>query len=226
MPLNWLAMPSKHISMTSSSNPVCRQSARSGAKLFPSLRRKRLGHVHPCRSLLLYKGPPGVGRARLRPIRLGPEKILWTLHEGWEPKPRKGAAPKGGAPKGWGPEGVVPEGWEPKTWKRWGPDGALKGGAPKGGSPNLEKVGARWGPEGWGPEGWEPKPGKGGLPKRGAPEGVKGINPAPHIHEHLRCTINGYGTAYTFTHNNITLEHTAMNNTNTTKHTDANNTQF
>ena len=37
---------------------------------------------------------------------------------------------------------------------------------------------------------------------------------------------DGYDIAYTFTLNNITLEHTAMNNANTTKHTDANNTQF
>ena len=36
----------------------------------------------------------------------------------------------------------------------------------------------------------------------------------------------GYGTAYTFTHNNITLEHTAMNDKNTITHTDAYNTQF
>ena len=36
----------------------------------------------------------------------------------------------------------------------------------------------------------------------------------------------GYGTAYTFTHNNITLEHTAMNDKNTNTHTDAYNTQF
>ena len=36
----------------------------------------------------------------------------------------------------------------------------------------------------------------------------------------------GYGTAYTFTHNNITLEHTAMNDKDTTKHTDVYNAQF
>ena len=36
----------------------------------------------------------------------------------------------------------------------------------------------------------------------------------------------GYGIAYTFTHNNIMLEHTAMNNKNTIAHTDAHNTQF
>ena len=36
----------------------------------------------------------------------------------------------------------------------------------------------------------------------------------------------GYGIAYTFTHNNITLEHTAMDDKNTIAHTDAHNTQF
>ena len=36
----------------------------------------------------------------------------------------------------------------------------------------------------------------------------------------------GYGIAYAFTHNNITLEHTAMNDKNTITHTDAYNTQF
>ena len=36
----------------------------------------------------------------------------------------------------------------------------------------------------------------------------------------------GYGTAYTYTHNNITLEHTVMNNKNTITHTDAYNTQY
>ena len=41
-------------------------------------------------------------------------------------------------------------------------------------------------------------------------------------------TIHNYGyvNAYTFTHNNITLEHTAMNDKNTIAHTDAHNTQF
>ena len=37
---------------------------------------------------------------------------------------------------------------------------------------------------------------------------------------------NGYDIAYTFTHNNIMLEHKAMNNKNTTKHTDTNNAQY
>ena len=36
----------------------------------------------------------------------------------------------------------------------------------------------------------------------------------------------GYGIAYTFTHNNITLEHTAMNDKNTIAHTGAYITQF
>ena len=36
----------------------------------------------------------------------------------------------------------------------------------------------------------------------------------------------GYGTAYTFTHNNITLEHNAMNNKNTIAHMDVHNTQY
>ena len=56
--------------------------------------------------------------------------------------------------------------------------------------------------------------------------GVKGMNPAPHIHEHFTIHNYGYGIAYTFTHNNITLEHTAMNDKNTIAHTDAHNTQF
>ena len=37
---------------------------------------------------------------------------------------------------------------------------------------------------------------------------------------------NGYDIAYTFTHNNIMLEHKAMNNKNTIAHTDANIAQF
>ena len=55
---------------------------------------------------------------------------------------------------------------------------------------------------------------------------VKGMNPAPHIHAHLRYTIVATALAYTFTHDNITLEHTAMNDKNTIAHTDAYNTQF
>ena len=41
-------------------------------------------------------------------------------------------------------------------------------------------------------------------------------------------TIHNYGyvNAYTFTQNNITLEHTAMNDKNTITHTDAYNTQY
>ena len=37
---------------------------------------------------------------------------------------------------------------------------------------------------------------------------------------------NGYDIAYTFTHNNITLEHNAMNNKNTITHMDVLNTQY
>ena len=37
---------------------------------------------------------------------------------------------------------------------------------------------------------------------------------------------DGYDIAYTFTHNNITLEHNAMNNKNTTAHMDVHNTQY
>ena len=37
---------------------------------------------------------------------------------------------------------------------------------------------------------------------------------------------NGYDIAYTFTHNNITLEHNAMNNKNTIAHMHVHNTQY
>ena len=37
---------------------------------------------------------------------------------------------------------------------------------------------------------------------------------------------DGYDIAYTFTHNNITLEHNAMNNKNTIAHMDVHNTQY
>ena len=71
--------------------------------------------------------------------------------------------------------------------------------------------------------------------------GVKGMYPAPHIHEHLRY-INGYGklrypapdihehftihkwlrqTAYIFTHNFNNLEHIANNCMSAMTHTDA-----
>ena len=52
---------------------------------------------------------------------------------------------------------------------------------------------------------------------------VEEINPAPHIHEqngYDKLRTNGYDIAYTFTHNNITLEHNAMNNKNTIAHMD------
>ena len=58
---------------------------------------------------------------------------------------------------------------------------------------------------------------------------VKGINPAPHIHEqngYDKLRTIGYVNAYTFTHNNITLEHNAMNNKNTIAHMDVHNTKY
>ena len=56
--------------------------------------------------------------------------------------------------------------------------------------------------------------------------GVKGMYPAPHIHEHFTIH-NGYGkTAYILTHNLNMLEHIANNCMNTTMHTDANIAQF
>ena len=55
---------------------------------------------------------------------------------------------------------------------------------------------------------------------------VEGLNPAPHIHEQKTTSNYGYDTAYTFTQNNITLEHNAMNNKNTITHMDAHNTQY
>ena len=56
---------------------------------------------------------------------------------------------------------------------------------------------------------------------------VKGMYPAPHIHEHLRYTIMATELRTpSRTHNNIMLEHTAMNDKNTITHTDAYNTQF
>ena len=56
--------------------------------------------------------------------------------------------------------------------------------------------------------------------------GVKGMYPAPHIHEHF--TIHKWlrQTAYIFTHNLNNLEHIANNGTDTTKHTDVYNAQF
>ena len=57
-------------------------------------------------------------------------------------------------------------------------------------------------------------------------EGVKGMYPAPHIHEHF--TIHKWlrQTAYILTHNLNMLEHIANNGMNTTMHTDANIAQF
>ena len=55
---------------------------------------------------------------------------------------------------------------------------------------------------------------------------VKGMYPAPHIHEHF--TIHNWlrQTAYIFTHNLNMLEHIANNGRNTPMHTDANIAQF
>ena len=55
---------------------------------------------------------------------------------------------------------------------------------------------------------------------------VKGMYPAPHIHEHF--TIHKWlrQTAYILTHNLNKLEHIANNGTDTTKHTDVYNAQF
>ena len=55
---------------------------------------------------------------------------------------------------------------------------------------------------------------------------VKGMYPAPHIHEHLRYTKWLRQTAYILTHNLNMLEHIANNGMNTTTHTDANIAQF
>ena len=43
---------------------------------------------------------------------------------------------------------------------------------------------------------------------------------------YVKLRTNGYDIAYTFTHNNITLEHNAMNNKNTIAHMDVHNTQY
>ena len=56
--------------------------------------------------------------------------------------------------------------------------------------------------------------------------GVKGMYPAPHIHEQMTTSNYGYDIAYNFTHNNIMLEHKAMNNMNTVAHMDVHNTQY
>ena len=59
-----------------------------------------------------------------------------------------------------------------------------------------------------------------------ATQTVKGMYPAPHIHEHF--TIHKWlrQTAYILTHNLNMLEHIANNCMNTTMHTDANIAQF
>ena len=55
---------------------------------------------------------------------------------------------------------------------------------------------------------------------------VKGMYPAPDIHEHF--TVHKWlrQTAYILTHNMNNLEHIANNGTDTTKHTDVYNAQF
>ena len=55
---------------------------------------------------------------------------------------------------------------------------------------------------------------------------VKGMYPAPHIHEHFTRHKWLRQTAYIFTHNLNMLEHIANNGMNTTMHTDANIAQF
>ena len=64
------------------------------------------------------------------------------------------------------------------------------------------------------------------LPYTRENEHVKGMYPAPHIHEHF--TIHKWlrQTAYILTHNVNKLEHIANNCMNTTMHTDANIAQF
>ena len=57
-------------------------------------------------------------------------------------------------------------------------------------------------------------------------EKCKGNEPCTSYSRTFTIHNYGYGIAYTFTHNNITLEHTAMNDKNTIAHMDAHNTQF
>ena len=57
-------------------------------------------------------------------------------------------------------------------------------------------------------------------------EPVKGMYPAPHIHEHFAMHKWLRQTAYILTHNLNMLEHIANNGMNTTTHTDANIAQF
>ena len=59
-----------------------------------------------------------------------------------------------------------------------------------------------------------------------SPTGCEGNEPCTSYSRTFTIHNYGYGIAYTFTHNNITLEHTAMNDKNTIAHTDAYNTQF
>ena len=59
--------------------------------------------------------------------------------------------------------------------------------------------------------------------------GCRGIKPCTsysRTKDYVKLSINGYDTAYTFTQNNITLEHNAMNNMNTVAHMNVHNTQY
>ena len=56
--------------------------------------------------------------------------------------------------------------------------------------------------------------------------GIKPCTSYSRTNDYVKLRINGYDTAYTFTQNNITLEHNAMNNKNTITHMDAHNTQY
>ena len=59
-----------------------------------------------------------------------------------------------------------------------------------------------------------------------ASQPVEELYSAPHIHEQMTTSYYGYDIAYTFTHNNIMLEHNAMNNMNTVTHMNVHNTQY
>ena len=55
---------------------------------------------------------------------------------------------------------------------------------------------------------------------------VEGIDSYSRTIYNTKMATDGYDIAYTFTHNNITLEHNAMNNKNTIAHMDVHNTQY
>ena len=68
------------------------------------------------------------------------------------------------------------------------------------------------------------------LPPPPVPFNVEGINrPCTSYSRTIyntKMATDGYDIAYTFTHNNIMLEHNAMNNMNTIAHMDVHNTQY